>query len=132
MRRHRLFLQWAVVASLTLAGAAYAAALGWFGLINALDFTKISFVIMALFIGATAWCGALTWRLDLCVEHMRSPETREIYLKGLMNAAEHGWFTAGLCEKLGLLGTVFGFVVMLIGGFQGYTGGDADSIQVLL
>lgn len=132
MMRRKLFLQWSLILSLTAVGAAIAGTLGWFGLVYRMDVTKLSFVIIAVFAAASCWCGVLSWRLDGGIEWIKTAENRKKYFKEIEDDAEHGWFAAGLCEKLGLTGTVFGLVIMLIGGFKGFQGTDPQSIQMLL
>jgi len=132
LMRRTLFLRWSLLLSLAAVGAAIAWSLGWFKLAYDLDVTKLSFVILAVFAIATLWCGRLSWRLDTGTEILKTPEIRQKYFKCIEDDAEHGWFAAGLCEKLGLTGTVFGLVIMLIGGFQGFQGTDPQSIQLLL
>jgi hypothetical protein len=49
-------------------------------------------------------------------------------VSGLENGSSNGWFCVGLCQSLGLLGTVIGFIMMLksISGFASTGNGDAQ------
>lgn len=136
MHAKRLFLQWALMTSLTAVGVVIAALLGWFGTMYRLDVTKLSLVILAVFAAATAWCGRLAWRTDLALGAQASEDGKKLgfqkFVKETENQAEHGWFAVGLCEKLGLTGTVFGFIIMLVNGFGGFAISDPLAIQRLL
>ena len=133
MLSHGLLLNWALFVTLIAVGAVIVASLGWFGKIYELDLTKISFLILTLFVVSTGWCGFLTWQTSktmggVDVLEFKHPDA----CKYLENQAEHGWFAAGLCEKLGLTGTVFGFIIMLVGAFQGFEAGNEQATRQLL
>lgn len=133
MTAKRLFLRWSLIGSLTMAGFCIITFLGWIDMMVEYDVTKLSVVILCVFTVATLWCGRLTWRLDRRIPLTHGPAfARMKFIKSIENEAEHGWFAAGLCEKLGLTGTVFGFVIMLIGGFHGIDSSDPASMQRLL
>jgi MotA/TolQ/ExbB proton channel family protein len=128
----QLFLRWSLMASLIAVFAMIAASLGWFGIMYKGDFTRLTVITIGVLAAATAWCGALAWKVDRARAAPRSPEGLTAFVKRLENDAEHGWFAINLCEQLGLLGTVFGFVAMLIDGFGGVTAGNQQAIQELL
>jgi hypothetical protein len=65
-------------------------------------------LILAVLAGTSLYAGVLAWRFD----DGASPK------EGL----RHLWFAAGVCQLLGLLGTVAGFYAMFNGG-----GGDAST-----
>jgi MotA/TolQ/ExbB proton channel family len=94
--RHPLFLRWvvlqAVVATL-LAGAALA-----YG--DQLQGASLAMVplILAVLAGTSGYAGLLAWRSD----DGASPS----------GGLRHLWFAAGVCQLLGLLGTVAGFYAM--------------------
>lgn len=112
-----LFLKWALIVSLTFVGWAIAGFLGGFEIVYNADATKISFGIMLIFIMATVYCGILTWRASALLDEADGDE-QIAGLKEINQQTDDGWFAANLCEKLGLLGTVFGFLIMLFGGFN--------------
>jgi hypothetical protein len=133
MIHKKVFLRWVLMASVTLVGAFVAFFLGWFGMIDKLDTTKLSFAIIAVFAVATAWGGMLFWRFENALENKNFKTIDCVRaLRDLENDAEHGWFAVGMCEKLGLTGTVFGFVIMLVGGFQNFQAADPQAMQQLL
>ena len=95
-RRRPLFLRWvmlqAVVATLlAAAGLAYG---------NQLHGASLAMVplILAVLAGASGYAGLLAWRTD----DGASPN----------GGLRHLWFAAGVCQLLGLLGTVAGFYAM--------------------
>lgn len=147
MHSKRLFLQWSLTVSLIAVGSVIVAVLGGFDLAWSLDGTKISFLIMGLFVVASGYCGVLAWRIDVALDtkrlqdlaassgtsvSARRPLKFGAFLKETANQAEHGWLAIGWCEKLGLLGTVIGFIMMLIHGFHGFAPTNQADIQHLL
>lgn len=121
----------------------------------AADRTRITWLIAALYLGTTLfaglrsrWLGSIARELSggrgerLPLETIRrlagpqaeSPALAELFagleerLKGPHDA---GWFLSGLCVKLGLLGTVIGFVLML-SSLQSLTGFEPSQLQALI
>jgi hypothetical protein len=91
-----MFLRWvvlqALVATLLIAGGlAYGHRLGGASLVMVP-------LILAVLIGSSCYAGILAWRLDT-----GAPAAAGI---------RHLWFSAGVCQLLGLLGTVAGFYAM--------------------
>ena len=107
MKGKRLFLQWALFASLIAIGAFIAAGLGWAGYVMD-DPTHITLVTLGVFCLATAWCGRLAWKLS----GSHKPEYVE-------NALSHSWFASSLCVSIGLIGTAIGYYLMLKDGSAG-------------
>lgn len=121
MKQRRVFLHWASLPSLVLVGALIVANLGWFSVMHNGDRTRLTYVILAVFMIGTYVAGRLAWRIS----RLQEGEGGES-LSDLRSSLEHGPFLESLCERLGLLGTLFGFVMMLSGGFGGLSeGGDA-------
>jgi hypothetical protein len=93
---HPLFLRWvglqAVVATLLAA-----AALAYLGQLRGASMMMVP-LILAVLVGASAYAGLLAWRAD----DGTSPS----------GGLRHLWFAAGVCQLLGLLGTVAGFYAM--------------------
>jgi hypothetical protein len=110
LRRRTLFLRWvvlqAVVATLI---AATAVAYG-----DRLHGASLAMVplILAVLAGASGYAGLLAWRSD----DGDSPA----------GGLRHLWFAAGVCQLLGLLGTVAGFYAMFNKGASA-PGGTADA-----
>lgn len=137
MIRKKTFLRWALIASIHLVTALVGWRLGWYGAIARMDSTGISFTTIALFAVADVWCGLLAWRVDVFKEGRRSRPAEPTaddrsFLHTYLRDAEHGWFAVGMCEKLGLLGTVVGFVMICAGTFENLAGADGAALQKLL
>lgn len=137
MIRKRTFLRWALVASIHIVAAIVGWKLGWYSAISRMDSTGISFTTIALFAVADAWCGWLAWRVDVYKESRRTPisspaDPDKLFIHTYARDAEHGWFAVGMCEKLGLLGTVCGFVMICAGTFENLNGSNGAELQKLL
>jgi len=101
--RRLTFLQWFLIFSLVIAGSVLAVITGLFATINNADFTKISFLIYALFIVFSVKCGFNT---------AKAREDRS------------GWFVSDILITMGMIGTVVGFIYMLSMSF-----GSIDTSQ---
>jgi hypothetical protein len=95
-RRHPLFLRW-VVLQAVVATLLAAAALAYFDQLQGASLAMVP-VILAVLAGASGYAGLLAWR----------DRRRLSPIGGL----RHLWFAAGVCQLLGLLGTVAGFYAM--------------------
>ena len=81
------------------------------------DVTRISFIIISIWLVAT-----------VCIArcHLASlPATKERFVPV-------GWFLAETCLALGMIGTVAGFLIMLISAFADINIGDTESMQAAL
>jgi hypothetical protein len=67
-------------------------------------------LILTVLAASSGYAGLLAWRADEGI----SPN----------GGCRHLWFAAGVCQLLGLLGTVAGFYAMFNGGGQGDGAGD--------
>ena len=76
------------------------------------DQTKISFLILTIFVLTSLWIGWVTKMQDRTVEI--------------------GWFIAEACLALGMIGTVTGFLLMLNGAFAEIDLSNPTSIQTSL
>lgn len=133
MVRRKLFLRWSLLVILMVIGSAIVQRLGWFQLMYDSDFTKLTVMTLLLFAGGTFWCGTLIWRLENAAESLHNKAlSRAGLLSDIEVSAGHGWLSAGICQGLGLLGTVWGIYAVFAGGFVGFAGGDANAIQTLL
>lgn len=116
LKEKRLFLQWMVIASLTAVGSFAAVQIGWFDIIWFGDATRLSLATLAIFAGASLWCGLLAWKLDALKEAgFAENEAGTHALKQLKVRLGHGWHAVNACIEIGLLGTVFGLYMMLNG-----------------
>jgi hypothetical protein len=95
------------VAILTGLGAAWY--YGYIDYVLANDVTRLSVVILGLFLSASAWVGVLA-------------------VKG-KQPTKMLWFIAGACTKLGLLGTVGGLMIMMSANFSDIGNPDVNVIE---
>jgi hypothetical protein len=87
------FLKWWVIISITAVGLAFFTIYDGISYVNDSDATKLSFIIFALFIYGTIQTGVNTYR-----------KTNRINLSR---------FLVGVMTKIGMVGTVIGFMMML-------------------
>tara|TARA_Y100000004_G_scaffold41183_1_gene44748 strand:+ start:161 stop:619 length:459 start_codon:yes stop_codon:yes gene_type:complete len=76
------------------------------------DQTKISFLILLVFILTSFWIG---WKTKLTKETVQDISI--------------GWFVAEACLALGMIGTVTGFLLMLSGAFADIDLSNTSTIQ---
>jgi MotA/TolQ/ExbB proton channel family len=95
-RRHQLFLRW-VVLQAVVATLLTGAALAYGDQLHGASLAMVP-LILAVLAGASGYAGLLAWRAD----DGASPS----------GGLRHLWFSAGVCQLLGLLGTVAGFYSM--------------------
>jgi len=140
----RLFWAWAAAAGLTLFAASWLQARGWWGTLVDSDPSGISAAIVALALVVTLWCGRRAWWLQAqaaagsawrcahAADRARAPDLA-LHLLAERSHGPHetAWWFAAACIKLGLLGTVVGFIVMAtqIGRMPSF---DIDQVQTLL
>jgi uncharacterized membrane protein YecN with MAPEG domain len=140
----RLFWAWAVQLGVAIFAAWWMHARGlWRKLIDG-DPSGISVAITLLALAVTLWCGRRAWRLQ--AEASEGSDWRHAYARAraqspeqaaaLLSEHSHGahetaWWFAASAIKLGLLGTVVGFIFMAsrIGSMPSF---DVDQIQALL
>ncbi|HSV71415.1 MAG TPA: MotA/TolQ/ExbB proton channel family protein [Methylibium sp.] len=139
----RAFYAWAVAFGVLAFGSAWAWQGGWWGRMMDSDPSGISAGIVALTGAVTLWCGLRTrrlgrecgpgspWRNAYRDTHARGAEQAAQRLGDLTHGPhETAWWFAGTTIKLGLLGTVVGFIVMI--GQIDLQGTDTAQIQALL
>lgn len=139
----RAFYAWALGLGVLLFGSAWAWHGGWWARLLASDPSGISTGIIALTLVVTLWCGVRTrrlgrecapgspWRSAYRHSHARGAEQAAQHLGDLTHGPhETAWWFASTTIKLGLLGTVVGFIVMI--GQLDLQGTDTAQIQALL
>ena len=108
----KALLKWWLIFCLSLLAGGVAV---YFDLHNDLynaDQTKLSFLILGLFILTSGWIGWKTKQLDDARQNM-----------------DVGWFIAEACLALGMIGTVTGFLLMLSGAFADIDLANTSTIQ---
>lgn len=140
----RVFWGWAAAAGVALFTAWWLQTHGWWRKLVDGDPSGISVGTVLLSAIVTLWCGQRCWQLQtmalpgsawraaFSAEHQRSAEVAT----QLLGERTHGphetaWWFAAATIKLGLLGTVVGFIVMAtqIGDMPSF---DIDQVQNLL
>lgn len=133
--------RWLLIASATAYGLYIGWATGYVPLLLFGDPTYLTLAVAVLFIVATTYIGTLAWQLarqhDVLLAYRRgeplptqswagdflrerqslqgvdATALGDLLHERIKGRTELGWFSAGLHIKLGLLGTVIGFVIML-------------------
>jgi MotA/TolQ/ExbB proton channel family len=140
----RVFWAWCAAAGVALFAGWWLQAHGWWRVLAEGDPSGISIGTVALSVVVTLWCGRRCWQLQamalpgspwrtaFVTEHGRSADVAS----QLLGERSHGphetaWWFAAATIKLGLLGTVVGFIVMAsqIGNMPSF---DIDQVQNLL
>lgn len=158
---YRLFLHWCLLTSISLVLIAISWDMGVLVNVLSSDMTRISLVIVVVHGAGTLYAGFRCWWLSVQVESMfdctpdwqdsvvqtffrQSPRldfpekgdeiqslTAEVLAERLRGNHQIGWFITGSVVKLGLLGTVVGFILMLrsVSGIEQL---DTSDIQQLM
>lgn len=112
MIKHTLFLKWWLFMASVIALSTYLVAHNGLKVLWDYDSTKLSFLLLILFIQMSAWCGYKTWRLSRFLDRDETEKYLVEKIEGLMEA---GWFASDLCLSIGMVGTVIGFITMMSG-----------------
>jgi len=115
MKIGRKLLKWWLIYCLTLLGFG---TLYYFNMHSQLyyaDVTKLSFLIIIIFIFTSVWIGRKTYELEIT--------------SVIDDKIDVGWFIAESCLALGMVGTVTGFLYMLGTAFENIDITDATTLQ---
>ncbi|MCI0533414.1 MotA/TolQ/ExbB proton channel family protein [bacterium] len=112
-----VFLQWLLLISVMLTSTLIAYRLGYLSYVFENDASHICAIIAVIFTATTAHCGVLAWKFSAYSDALKNAQT---YAKNeyaqTMAVFKHRLQTSmefeELCVKLGLLGTVLGFLMM--------------------
>jgi hypothetical protein len=110
--KHVPFLRWLLIAVPLTVVAIFAHFFGFYHSIYENDKSWISFTVLVIFALASVWVGY---------------QTKQLSLKG----SQFLWMVSDMCLTLGMIGTIVGFLMMLMGGFS-IQSGDVAGIQALL
>lgn len=113
-----VFLKWWLIMGLIIVGTGFCWGTGAIATLVKNDASYLSFAIMGLFYYMSIWCGIKTWRAT-----REKPDVEK-----LKHQEEVGWFTSDLCMGLGMVGTLFGFAIMLK-HFHTVNVGNMNSVQ---
>tara|TARA_R110002020_G_scaffold215614_7_gene422863 strand:- start:1301 stop:1807 length:507 start_codon:yes stop_codon:yes gene_type:complete len=112
MIKHTLFLKWWLFMAAVMAPSAYLIMNDGLRSLWEQDATKLSFLLLLIFIHMSAWCGYKTWRLSRFLDR---DETEKYLVEKIERLMEAGWFASDLCLSIGMVGTVIGFITMMSG-----------------
>ena len=96
------YLYWWIMFCIICLGSAALYVTGIFGKVNEADVTKLSYLIYAIFVFFTIRTGFYTYHVGKDMSPDYCSQKQEI-----------AWFVAGNLLKLGMLGTILGFIYML-------------------
>jgi len=115
MKIGRKLLKWWLIFCLTLLGFGTSYYFNMHSLLYHADVTKLSFLIIIIFMFTSVWIGRKTYDL----------ETTSV----IDDKIDVGWFIAESCLALGMVGTVTGFLYMLGTAFENIDITDATTLQ---
>ena len=124
---YSIFLRWWLFAILIVVGGVFGWNLNLFHNIWENDTTKISFLIMGIFLFHSLWAGAQSLSLSRQLKN-------KVFTDKLRKSKRHieiGWFASDMCLNLGMIGTIWGFILMLA-GFVNVDVSNIKSVQGLL
>ena len=108
-------LKWWLIFCLTLLGFGASYHFNVYSLLYHADVTKLSFLIIIIFMFTSIWIGRKTYDLD----------TTSV----VDDTIDVGWFVAESCLALGMVGTVTGFLYMLGTAFENIDITNATTLQ---
>lgn len=126
--KHTLFLKWWLFITMIIVGFIFAGSQGFLYTLWIEDSTKLSFLLLFIFLQMSIWCGYKTWTLSKFIDDKK--EDKHIVEK-IEHLMEVGWFTSDLCLTIGMIGTVAGFIMML-SGFATVDTNDIKTVQDLI
>ena len=115
MKIGRKLLKWWLIFCLTLLGFGTSYYFNVQSILYYADVTKLSFLIIIIFMFTSVWIGRKTYDL----------ETTSV----IDDKIDVGWFIAESCLALGMVGTVTGFLYMLGTAFENIDITDATTLQ---
>ena len=84
----------------------------------AADVTRLSFLIISIFICTSVWIGSKTYKVGIKQDYDQKSDV--------------GWFVSESCLALGMVGTVTGFLIMLGTAFENVDVTNAATLQQAL
>jgi len=116
-------LKWWLIFCLTLIGFGTSYHFNLHSLLYHADVTKLSFLIIIIFIFTSVWIGRKTYDLETNRKDIN-------YLKSDIDGKiDVGWFIAETCLALGMVGTVTGFLYMLGTAFENIDISNSQTLQ---
>lgn len=103
-----IFLRWWLFAVMTLVATVFAWQLGFVEEVYNKDATPICVTIFVLFWIMSIWCGIKTWKISGAL----GKKDPEVIIDDVSGQQEIGWFISDQFLTLGLIGTIWGFILM--------------------
>ena len=111
-------LKWWLVFCLTLLGMCACVYFNIHKDLYAADVTRLSFLIISIFICTSVWIGTKTYKIGIHQDYNQKSDV--------------GWFISESCLALGMIGTVTGFLIMLGTAFANVDVTNATTLQQAL
>ena len=111
-------LKWWLIACLTMLGIGICVYFNLHINLYESDITKISYLIIIVFVCTSIWIGNKTYLVDRLEDYNQRVDV--------------GWFVAESCLALGMVGTVTGFLIMLGTAFSNIDVSNAATLQQAL
>ena len=111
-------LKWWLIFCLTLLGLCACVYFNIHKDLYAADVTRLSFLIISIFICTSIWIGTKTYKIGIHQDYNQKSDV--------------GWFISESCLALGMVGTVTGFLIMLGTAFANVDVTNAATLQQAL
>ena len=111
-------LKWWLIFCLTLLGFGAAIYFDVHKLLYEADVTRLSYLIISIFICTSIWIGIKTYRVGIQQDYNQKSDV--------------GWFISESCLALGMVGTVTGFLIMLGTAFANVDVTNSATLQQAL
>ena len=111
-------LKWWLIFCITLLGLCTCVYFNIHKDLYAADVTRLSFLIISIFICTSVWIGSKTYKVGIRQDYDQKSDV--------------GWFISESCLALGMVGTVTGFLIMLGTAFENVDVTNAATLQQAL
>jgi len=111
-------LKWWLIFCITLLGLCTCIYFNIHKDLYAADVTRLSFLIISIFICTSVWIGSKTYKVGIRQDYDQKSDV--------------GWFVSESCLALGMVGTVTGFLIMLGTAFENVDVTNAATLQQAL
>ena len=111
-------LKWWLIFCITLLGLCTCIYFNIHKDLYAADVTRLSFLIISIFICTSVWIGSKTYKVGIRQDYDQRSDV--------------GWFVSESCLALGMVGTVTGFLIMLGTAFENVDVTNAATLQQAL
>ena len=111
-------LKWWLIFCLTLLGLCACVYFNIHKDLYAADVTRLSFLIISIFICTSVWIGTKTYKIGIHQDYNQKSDV--------------GWFISESCLALGMVGTVTGFLIMLGTAFANVDVTNSATLQQAL